>query len=376
MTVSRPPFCSVLRLAAATWLLVAACPGTRAAAQATAPAAGGAPTLDSLVAPIALYPDALVANILPASTYPVQVVEAARDTAGGAKPSASQMSQWDTSVQALVAFPSVLAMMSNQLDWTTELGQAVAKSQSAVMAAVQRVRAEAMKAGNLQSNDKQTVTQQGSTIIIEPANPQVIYVPQYNPVTIIEPAPAYAMAPAGYGMMTFGLGFAAGALTAYSCNWGHESINVNNNYNYTNVNDYHHATVNSASYSSWKAPTTVGHISTGPGPVTGGSGLDGARDDGDAERGSGDTGRDDDDAGRGADGDLTSGAASRGAGSSPDRFGGGDDGMFGGANGGGWAARNASDRGAQSLGDAGLGRGFGSFRGAGGSFRSGGHPRF
>jgi len=400
-TIATPIRSVVIALLVGTAL----CGANRATAQA-ASATPSAESLDTLVAPIALYPDALVADILPASTYPVQIVEAGRDIASGGKPTSADMSQWDASIQALVEFPSVLTMMSNQLTWTTQLGQAVSQSQANVMAAIQRVRAEAQKAGNLQSNDKQTVTTQGSTIIIQPANPQVIYVPQYNPVTIIEPAPAYIAAPAGYGMMTFGLGFAAGAMTAYACDWGHGygggSININNNYNYNNVNNnnYNHtnvnntnvnntnvnntkvnnAKVNNASYSSWKAPTNVGHITNQPAsnslatkqPSTAAAHGGQAHAAGTTQRSA-----------SSYDGDRSAGNydADRGYGSSSHNYDGGQHensgGMFGGADGGGWSSRDASDRGAQSLGGNNFGHGaFGNFRSGGGSFANGGHPRF
>jgi hypothetical protein len=203
--------------------------------------------LEKLVAPIALYPDPLVAQILPASTYPVEVIEAARALASGSRPSTATASQWDPSIQALLSFPTVLKMMSDKISWTTQLGQAVAADQSAVMAAIQDVRRKAQAAGNLKSNDKQVVNVQGtgatSTIIIEPASPQVIYVPQYNPVAILSPAPAYYYGNPAYGLMTFGLGFAAGAATAYACNWGYYggygSVTVNNYYRYNQNNVYH-----------------------------------------------------------------------------------------------------------------------------------------
>src|SRR5262245_52756108 len=180
--------------------------------------------LDKLVAPIALYPDPLVAQILPASTYPVQVVEAARDLASGGRPDRATASQWDPSIQALLSYPTVLKMMSDKINWTTQLGQAVAANQANVMAAIQHVRHEAQAAGNLTSNDKQVVSVQGSgdasTIIIEPANPQYIYVPQYNPVAILAPPPYYVgnVAAPAYGLLTFGAGFSPGAATAYACN--------------------------------------------------------------------------------------------------------------------------------------------------------------
>ena len=216
-------------------------------------AQGSAPTppsaqLDKLVAPIALYPDPLVAQILPASTYPVQVIEANRALANGGRPSKATASQWNPSIQALLSYPTVLKMMSDKINWTTQLGQAVAANQGEVMAAIQHVRHEAQAAGNLTSNDKQVVNVQGSgessTIVIEPASPQYIYVPQYNPVAILSPPPYYIgnVAAPAYGLLTFGAGFAAGAATAYACNWGYGggygSVTVNNYYHYSPTNAY------------------------------------------------------------------------------------------------------------------------------------------
>ena len=202
--------------------------------------------LEKLVAPIALYPDALLAQILPASTNPVQVLEAARAVANGGRPTQAQAAAWDPSVQALVSFPTVLKMMSAKMDWMTRLGEAVATDPSDVMAAIQAVRHKAQVAGNLKSNDQQVVIVQGgtsstSTIVIQPANPQVIYVPQYNPALIYSPPPAYygGYSPAA-GLLTFGVGFAAGAATAYACDWhgSSGSVTVNNNYHYSATNNY------------------------------------------------------------------------------------------------------------------------------------------
>jgi hypothetical protein len=228
--------------------------------------------LEKLVAPIALYPDPLVAQILPASTYPVQVIEAERALASGQRPSKATASQWDRSIQSLLSYPTVLKMMSDKISWTTQLGQAVAANQSAVMAAIQSVRHKAQAAGNLKSNDKQVVnvegTGDGSTIVIEPASPQVIYVPQYNPVAILAPAPAYDYGP--YGLMTFGLGFAAGAATAYACNWGYYggygSVTVNNYYRYNQNNvyrDYNPATGAHGVYNPATGSSASYHPGTG-----------------------------------------------------------------------------------------------------------------
>jgi hypothetical protein len=138
---------------------------------------------------------------LPASTNPLEVFEAADAVANGARPSEETAAKWDPSIQALLSFPTVLKMMRDKIDWTTQLGKAFAADQGGVLAAIQHVRQQAHSAGNLKSNDKQVVTTQGSTIVIEPASPDIIYVPQYNPVTVIAPAPYYVYEP----MMTFGV---------------------------------------------------------------------------------------------------------------------------------------------------------------------------
>jgi hypothetical protein len=222
--------------------------------------------LDTLVAPIALYPDALLADVLPASAFPVQIVEAARAVESGPV-DASVATQWDPSVQALVSYPSVLTMMNDRIAWTTQLGEAVAQDQGAVLAAVQRVRAEAQKAGNLESNDKQTVTTSGTNIVIQPTDPQVLYVPQYDPVAILSPPPPWGYYPPAYGVVAFGDGFALGALTAYGIGWGfgpafccgHITV-INNHYRY----GHPHYGGHGGGY-AWRPPPrgSVGHV--GPG---------------------------------------------------------------------------------------------------------------
>jgi hypothetical protein len=143
--------------------------------------------LQQLVAPIALYPDSLVAQILAASTFPEQVVEADRwvqahpDLKGDALGKAVDQQPWDPSVKALTAFPSVLGNMDKNLSWTSSLGDAYYNQQQDVMDAVQVMRQRAEQAGNLKTTPQQTVTTQGSTISIEPANPDVVYVPAYDP---------------------------------------------------------------------------------------------------------------------------------------------------------------------------------------------------
>jgi hypothetical protein len=359
---------------------------------------GADPSLDKLVAPIALYPDPLVAQILPASTNPLEVFEAADAVANGARPSADTASKWDPSIQALLSFPTVLKMMRDKIDWTTQLGKAFVADQGGVLAAIQSVRQEANKAGNLKSNDKQVVTTQGSTIIIEPASPDVIYVPQYNPVVVVEPAPYYAYTP----MMTFGVGFAAGAATAYACSWGSSSssVVVNNNYHYsyTNTYDSYH-TYNSntgsygayhpqnGSYSGYNAKTgTYGYYNPATGnhgtydPSTGAYNHDGQtgtwKPPSNTSTGSGSTGS----SSTGSSLGSTSGGGHRNGSSSAwgDHSswgsGGGSGGdAFHGVGGGGWGAQDASARGNDSLGGERGGGGWGGFdRGDGGRGGSGG----
>src|SRR4030088_2897259 len=143
--------------------------------------------LQQLVAPIALYPDALVAQILAAATYPDQVVEADRWVQQNTNLKGEQLGQevdkqpWDASVKALAAFPSVLGNMDKNLSWTSSLGDAYYNQEQDVMDAVQAMRQRAQEAGNLLTTEQQTVTSQDSTIIIEPASPEVVYVPEYDP---------------------------------------------------------------------------------------------------------------------------------------------------------------------------------------------------
>lgn len=171
-----------------------------------APAAPPLPArqLDDLVAPIALYPDTLLSEILVASTYPLEVVEAQqwlqqnRNLKGQQLMDAAQKQNWDPSVQALVAFPDVLAKLNQDVRWTTDLGNAFLAQQGEVMAAVQRMRARAEADGKLESTPQEnvtTTTQNGQTAIqIEPPNPQVVYVPVYNPAYVWGP-PAYGYYP-------------------------------------------------------------------------------------------------------------------------------------------------------------------------------------
>ncbi|HUO76213.1 MAG TPA: DUF3300 domain-containing protein, partial [Thermodesulfovibrionales bacterium] len=146
--------------------------------------------LEQILAPIALYPDELIAQILMASTYPLEVVQADRwvrqnnNLKGDALADALEEQDWDPSVKSLENFPQVLQMMSEKLDWTQKLGDAFLAQEKDVMDTVQVLRRKAEAAGNLNTTQEQKVIVEKETIIIEPANPQVVYVPTYNPTVV------------------------------------------------------------------------------------------------------------------------------------------------------------------------------------------------
>ena len=248
-----------------TWLICAMLAGMPIAAGIIAPTDAVSQTpakvsnqqLDSLTAPIALYPDALLAQVLMASTFPQDVEAAAAWSKANTqykgddavKAVASQ--PWDPSVQSLVAFPQVLATMASKPDWVNQLGNAFLAQPNDVMDSVQRLRKQAQSAGNLKTTEQQKVIVEQSTIQIVPANPQVVYVPTYNPTVVYGawpyPAypPVYVPPPPGYaiatGFMT-GLAFGAGVAVANSLwggfNWNTHDVNINvNRYNNINVNN-------------------------------------------------------------------------------------------------------------------------------------------
>ena len=195
--------------------------------------------LQALVAPIALYPDPLVAQVLAGSTFPDQVAVANywlqqnKALTGQTLIEAVNKQSWDASVKALTQFPSVLDNMAKNLNWTSTLGEAYHNQPSEVMAAVQKLRAQAKAAGNLKSGPEITVTQESpQTIAIEPTNPQVVYVPEYNPAVIYGTpyvTPGYTAAAAAAGaLLGFGAGNAVDALAGGGCcGWGWGSWNAN-----------------------------------------------------------------------------------------------------------------------------------------------------
>src|SRR5207249_6854503 len=205
--------------------------------------------LDQILAPIALHPDPLVSQILMASTYPLEVVQADRwakqnaKLKGDALTAALEKQDWDASVKSLVNFPQVLTMMSEKLDWTQKLGDAFLADQKVVLDTIQKLRAKAQESGNLKTTQEQTVIVEEKIIKIEPANPQVIYVPSYNPTVVYGawPYPAYPpyyYYPPGYvatSMFAFGAGVAMGA--AWSGAWGYGWGNCDYNGGKVNIDN-------------------------------------------------------------------------------------------------------------------------------------------
>ncbi len=245
-------------LAWAMILLLALPPGTFAQ-QSAGPPTFKQEELDQVLAPIALYPDSLVSQILMASTYPLEIVQADRfakqnsSLKGDALTKALEAQSWDPSVKSLVNFPQVLTMMSEKLDWSQKLGDAFLAQQKDVMDTIQSLRAKAQTAGNLKTTKEQTVIVEQKIIRIEPVSPQVIYVPTYNPLVIFGPwwypaYPPYYYHPPGYvatSAFWFGAGVAAGAAWGYAwgnANWSggnvkvnyNQNININNNINRNN----------------------------------------------------------------------------------------------------------------------------------------------
>ncbi|MGD0207182.1 MAG: DUF3300 domain-containing protein [Verrucomicrobiota bacterium] len=176
--------------------------------------------LDQLLGPIALYPDPLIAQILPASTLPTQIVLADRYVSGGGDPNQINQQPWDPSVQALARYPNVLKWMDDNLNWTTDLGQAFLNQQQDVMVSIQRLRTSAYNIGNLQSTPQQQVVNDGGYIEIVPAEPQVIYVPVYQPDQV------YYQTCYGPPFITFGIGWPIGLWLNCDFDWGHHNIIV------------------------------------------------------------------------------------------------------------------------------------------------------
>ena len=368
--------------------------------------------LDQLVAPIALYPDALLSQVLMASTYPLDIVEAARwqkqnaSLKGTALQDALQQQPWDPSVKSLTEFPEVLDKMNKDLAWTQKLGDAFLGQQKEVMDTIQSLRKRAEAAGNLKSNEQQKVetqTQEGKqVIVIQPANPEVVYVPTYQPTVVYGawPYPAYPpyyppyWAPVGAAFVSgffWGAGIAAGAALWGGCNWGRGDVNVNvnryNNFNRTNISNgnWQH-NVNhrqGVAYRDNGARQQYGKYDrqasqardqfrgreSGPGgqSLNDRAGLQSA-----ANRGVGQSGAGGRDFGGQAGGNRGASAGSRDFGGSAgaSRGGGGFN-----SSGGGAQARNSSSRGNASMGNRSYGGGGGARAGGGGGRGGGGGGR-
>ena len=267
-----------LRGPARAWRNGVPCPGGASRCDAgPAPQAAEEPKLppeqlDSLVAPIALYPDPLLGQVLVASTYPLEIVQLqqwlAKNTGLKDKALADAVAKqpWDPSIQSMAALPDVVKRLGDDIQWTTELGNAFLAQQGDVMDAVQRMRKKAEGTGALKTNEQQKVetkvVEQKTVIVVEQANPQVVYVPTYNPVVVYGP-PVYAYPPIYYppyyppstgavvaaGVISFGVGIAIGAAWGggwgYGCGWGHNDINVNINNNFNrNANINRNTNVN------------------------------------------------------------------------------------------------------------------------------------
>ncbi len=240
-------------------------PPVAGTAPPSAAAPAGAPAskeqLEQLLAPIALYPDSLLSQVLMAATYPADVADAAKwakahpDQKGDAAVKAVADQTWDPSVQSLAAFPQVLDMMGGQPDWVQKLGDAFLASSKDVLDAVQRLRTKAQAAGNLKSTEQQKViveqaAPQQTVIKIEPAQPETVYVPAYNPTVVYgawpypayppyyyPPSPYYYPGAALASGIAFGIGVAAVGAIWGGCNWGGGNVNINvNKYNSVNTN--------------------------------------------------------------------------------------------------------------------------------------------
>ena len=289
-------FSKQLLSTALSFLLIVNTMQLGAVGQQAPPEAGGyqgqgaplsANELQQLVAPIALYPDALVAQVLGASTFPDQIADADnwlhqnQNLSGNALMQAVNGQPWDPSVKALTQFPSVLDNLAKNLSWTSSLGEAYHTQASGIMSAVQTLRAQAKAAGNLNSGSQITVVQESpQTIVIQPTNPQVVYVPEYNPTVVYGTpvqTPGYSTgALVATGLLAFGAGIAVGAAMSSSCcGWGYSSWNCNwhggavvygNNYYYGN-NAWHGGYYGSSATAY--GPYGSAHYGTGYNPSTG-----------------------------------------------------------------------------------------------------------
>lgn len=244
--------------------------------------------LQQLVAPIALYPDGLIAQIMPASTYPEEIVEAEKwlekhkNLAGEKLAKEVDKQHWDASVKALTQFPAVLANMSQNLAWTSELGDAYINQQKDVSQAVQTMRQRAQQAGNLKTTSQEKVTTQGQTIVIQPAAPDVVYVPQYDPWLVygypVAAFPGWYPFPGlflGGPGIAFGLGFGIGFFAGFGWGWHSWGYDWHGGgrvvYNHNTYISHSRTIVNRNSFHAGRA--SAGHFSGAHGRGFGGGGT-------------------------------------------------------------------------------------------------------
>ncbi|MFZ9351393.1 MAG: DUF3300 domain-containing protein, partial [Polynucleobacter sp.] len=246
MAKSKKPIC--IAVSVATMLLLGACAGGQSntgsgssASASASPQTLSNAQLESLVSPIALYPDSLLSIMLLASTYPLEVAEAYNwrssnaSLQGSALTNALNAQSWNDSVKSLVTFPQALTMMGKQLQWTQNLGNAYKLQPADTMKAIQALRKKAQAAGTLKTNAQMTVSTDASgNIMIAPPNTQIVYVPTYNPTQVYGPwpYPDYPPYPAydpAWGAMSFGVGLAVGGALWATPAWSSGTINVNNN---------------------------------------------------------------------------------------------------------------------------------------------------
>jgi hypothetical protein len=363
--------------------------------------------LDSLVAPIALYPDPLLSQVLVAATYPLELIQLqqwlhmrGQYMNEQAKVEAVSKEDWDPSIQAMVLLPEVTKKLSENIKWTADLGNAFLAQQSDVMDAVQRMRTKAKDAGKLQSNEKMKVeTQQvesKSIVVIEQAEPEIVYVPSYDPAIIWGTVGYYPYPPIYYppyaGLYAFGVGIAIGAAWGggwgWGSGWGNNEININRNNNFnrnTNINRGNRVNPLNSGSNRWQhnpqhrggAPYANRDVANRFGGAARGDSLAnrqaGARQQVGRQGGNLPSNRD---VNRGGLGDRSSGIGNRGN-MGGDRIGSRDlsrgssnRGSFGGnGNFGGSSARMSSSRGSSSMGSRG---GYGGSRGGFGGGRGGG----
>ena len=358
--------------------------------------------LQALVAPIALYPDSLVAQILSAATYPDQVAVANnwlqqnKNLTGTALGQAVDKQSWDPSVKALTQFPSVLNNLAQNLAWTSQLGEAYHNQQADVMTAIQTLRAQAKAAGNLKSGSQITVVQQSpQTIVIQPTNPQVVYVPEYNPTVVYGTpyvVPGYSTGDlVAASVLSFGAGIAVGALmsggccgwgySSWNCNWYHGGVYYHGGAYYGNpawhggYNNYGYHPYNNGYNSSGYHPNNnynKGYNSSGYHANNYNRNTNVSGNTVNVNRG--DTGASNSwDKSGWANSDAARGWGSQDSGSRATAFSGYGDHSGSSFGGGGWGDRSASSRGWGSRGGGGgWGGGGGRFGGGGGGFRGGG----